>query len=1050
MVHHINKSYFLNRIAEYGLSQRDANNHGLGVDSQGNILINVRDFNGNYFGYVPSKYKDRVKKINARKTFGGDAEESYLVPLQSKRLHPDTIKRWKENNPNAKVPKYLIPKKEESGFPAMPMPNNYLILEKGFVDHLVITEGYFKAIALSQEYVPAVAFDGVLNFQLKGGLGTFLKNSKIKKITLLYDADVNGIRMDGGVFSNRRENTFKLSIQRFMRQVHNFNKRNGKKISVTVCIPKLGEHKGIDDLLNNAECSSERHEIVTELVSGIGNQHFTFYKIGSTTVDREIGKIFGANYQEWYNRHKKEIGNQPFKYNGTKYQFMQPDIHGDNLFESDSQSYIRLVENPFSFSIPEEKQKVFPITAYMSEKSAELDLVISENKLIAIDSPTGSGKTSFFCGNKKLLGKTDSYFKRNPNQLGVLVVPLVSIAKQIASEYRIPAIYGNTRIMDGKRHQFVVCTYDCIHHIKDLEDRILIIDEAHKLVDDYGNAKTKQLFRADTMRNLMECMEVAQKTILLSGTMPIDLVYAHKFFYVQFKRKKSNNIHLFQANTHKRNNDEFLKTTLQFIENKSVENKLDIVFWNHKEMLLEIKRHLVKSGKYQDSDVAIISRKDIDSGNNKVYNNIISHQKIEGAKLILTTCIIGEGINIRNGNIGNLYIINNKCTNTFLQFIARFRNMELLNVYDVRGPENDVAKEFKYSSQGIIEHLQATLNLQKDYIQFNIDDFPWELDEDEKEYAEQIYDSDYHYVSRHVSPHIYIKNKIAKIDLLSVLNTEKQRKMETMNNAFYFSEILQYDYIHYKGIARIENPVEIDLQKVDKASIESQLKAELIRNPESVISGLQHYYMESKNKHGVADLQRLAPDLVEGGSGFYDSNKQMMEYKWYRKWIRIYAFLHSLKMVPVKIEEYIASISASNFDADVSKWKYLMGIITYENRHYRKQMNILHKGDAKVFIRFKKLVESMAKEGTINGIDLARKTNTMFQNRLKLDKGEEPPRMTYWNKNTVHKLITTFFECEVIHYSGYDEYIVHGEAHNPFAQSMEGMNPKYFLEYLQS
>ena len=1062
MVHDPKKSYFLTRINQLGLDPKTASFHGIGADSYGNILINVRNFDGETIRYIPKSKRKQYEAIKNRNALSGD-EDQLMVPLQSKRLHPDSLRKMLMDNPDKKPPKYLIPNKEESGFGAMPMPNNEFIKRKNVrIDNLVITEGYFKAVALSQMNVPTIAFDGVLNFKIQGDFLDFLIKSDVKKIVLLYDGDVNEVRIDKeGYFNNGRENTFKLSIERFARQLFNVNTRYGTNIKLSVSIPKFDDPKGIDDLLC-VSTQTEKESIINELESGIGKDYFTFYKIGKTTIQRELNSIFGGNYQEWYHRYKSTIGNQPFKYNNVKYQLSHPDIEGENLFDTNSQSYFRLVENPFSFSIESEKQKEFPITEYMIEQSEQIDSIISENRMIAIDSPTGSGKTSFFCGSKKLLGKTQSYFRRNPNELGVIAVPTRSICKQISKEHGIVAVYGNNISLYGsKRHQLIVCTYDTINHIKDIEDRILIIDEAHKLVDDFGNGKTGHLFRASALRNLLSKTEIAKKTVLLSGTMPMSLIYSHKLFYVKLKRKKTNKVHIYQVNTDKQNNNGFLKTTINHLVNMRNNRKkelIDVVFWNNHEQLMEIKNHLINQQKWKESDISIISRKDIDSSEHKVYQNIIDNQMIKGVKLVLTTCIIGEGINIKNNDIGSVIMVNNYCTNTAIQFIARFRKMDVLNLHDIKHQEKDVAKGFRKNSKHRIHLLQKTAEIQQQDLQDEIKGYCYDFDPDELEFAGEIYELQYEYISTDISPNVYVDNNVAKIDHLRILNIEKQRQLETMNNSAFYTELMQYDGIHYKGIATLNQGVEIDVKPIDREPIKKQLKAELIRNPESVISGLYHFYMEKKNAHGICDLDQKVPDLVNGTSEFYDANKHLFNYKWYRFNIRQYAFLHFIGMDKDSIASYMNESSEAQFGLDVQKWKFAMGIEMYKNRHYRSRMNVKHKLDMRDYNKFIIQVRKLENGKRLNSIQLQRKINDAFQNAYQLkNKEKDPywenkekikPQKVYWDEKMIHKYITLFFECDWVQFIGYREYNIYSLTTNPFISTQKGNDLKFFADYL--
>ena len=113
MVHDPKKSYFLTRINQLGLDPKTASQHGIGVDSYGNILINVRNFDGETIRYIPKSKRKQYEAIKNRNALSGD-EDQLMVPLQSKRLHPDSLRKMLMDNPDKKPPKYLLENDKKS------------------------------------------------------------------------------------------------------------------------------------------------------------------------------------------------------------------------------------------------------------------------------------------------------------------------------------------------------------------------------------------------------------------------------------------------------------------------------------------------------------------------------------------------------------------------------------------------------------------------------------------------------------------------------------------------------------------------------------------------------------------------------------------------------------------------------------------------------------------------------------------------------------------------------------------------------------------------
>jgi hypothetical protein len=171
------------------------------------------------------------------------------------------------------------------------------------------------------------------------------------------------------------------------------------------------------------------------------------------------------------------------------------------------ENQVQLKENAYTQHLKSfvQPQKILKAKSFVSECHSELLNEISSNIVLAVDSPTGSGKTSWIF--KKLINDFQGRI--------LLALPLRSLLSELQSKYQ-----GDERVQflsDGQKldptKKLICCTYEkLLSYQKDLQTSdLLVIDEAHLL---------GQSFRSNTFRQLVNLVsKKTSKFILLSATM---------------------------------------------------------------------------------------------------------------------------------------------------------------------------------------------------------------------------------------------------------------------------------------------------------------------------------------------------------------------------------------------------------------------------------------------------------------------------------------------------------------------------------------------------
>lgn len=295
-----------------------------------------------------------------------------------------------------------------------------------------------------------------------------------------------------------------------------------------------------------------------------------------------------------------------------------------------------------------------------NKKLSDVDLSIG-TKTTVIISPTNSGKTF------RLL--------KSGNKIDFLV-PYVDLAKQIGSEY------GQHVVFEGilpNEDNIQIGTYNAIDKLavdkKRTQDRILVIDECHKLVADA--AKT---FRNKTVNSLLSAAKMYKQVIFLTGTY---IENKHPFFkdaeFIEVLREEqaTKNFKIVEY-----------KNKFESVEKRLKRNKLNIVFLNSLKEC-KIMRSFLNGKGYSTQLFNSTTKEDSD------HYDILTQQCIkESVEVLITTSLFVEGLNIYNTNISTLHAVSQVSEFELEQLVNRTRNKTADQIYIYTSKISNVPKDF--------------------------------------------------------------------------------------------------------------------------------------------------------------------------------------------------------------------------------------------------------------------------------------------------------------------------------------------------------------------
>lgn len=276
------------------------------------------------------------------------------------------------------------------------------------------------------------------------------------------------------------------------------------------------------------------------------------------------------------------------------------------------------------------------INAIAGAKGGETHLLIA---------PTGSGKTYSIINILKQF-----------DYKSIFILPNSANVEQAMAEYDIPGAYDTLSATEAiEKGNVVVMTWDKVSKLTemDLSGHIVVIDEIHQTYTD--------TYRKKAIKGLYEVSKKFKGRIDITAT-PNKLDFEIYDYITEYKQKNTTkyNVKLYNGTDTKKIID---------ILNNSNNGALLL---NDTKELKYISMMLNKKSDIITSDTKEAS---------KLYNNIMLKGDMGDFKVLLNTTTIVAGVNIKNPHISDIIVANIKDIGTIKQYIARFRDLEKVNIH---------------------------------------------------------------------------------------------------------------------------------------------------------------------------------------------------------------------------------------------------------------------------------------------------------------------------------------------------------------------------------
>lgn len=502
--------------------------------------------------------------------------------------------------------------------------------------------------------------------------------------------------------------------------------------------------------------------------------------------------------------------------------------------------------------------KTYIIDKYIGEDIEGLRMAINkanEGKKVLVLAPTGSGKTD----------TTIKDFKFN-NIDSCFISPNASNVEQIMNTYDIPGAFGDI----GAEETFIknnvkVFTWDKFQSIKniDLSNTVAIVDEIHQTFNDmYRNEKIKGLYA-----NLDRC----KGRIDITAT-PNKLDINIYDVIIEYKQKKQTNYNVY------------------LYDNVNDNKVLEIINKSKKFALLENNTKNLKyygSSTTKKTDIVTSNSKD----KSKTYDNIMRFSNIGDMEGILNTSVIVAGVNIYDEDITDIIIIGEKDISTIKQYVARFRDLEEVNVH-IFNKYEDISNIYslEWLVNKKIEQTQQALNginyfnkqqLKNCAISFK----PMKLEEGNNFYYDanlEEYKIDVPGIRNEVYTKYYRKADInsfkellneyfTNISIIKINEANNQDKKD-------FKKILKVEESEARNLLEKHLDILVGANEMLKGKISNKLYNYLVNNGLS-----EKYILEQLNKHNIKDLIDIGNNkkLIDLYTKYVIENNFTYKFAWY-------------------------------------------------------------------------------------------------------------------------------------------------------------------------
>ena len=341
------------------------------------------------------------------------------------------------------------------------------------------------------------------------------------------------------------------------------------------------------------------------------------------------------------------------------------------------------------------EMEIINYSIYNSNISIDIDRYISEHETILMTmltrslqgetnlliAPTGSGKTySIINMLKKVddLGQIKSIF----------IVPNSINVEQIKIDYKIPGAWGDIPVIpELEKGNVVVMTWDKFIQLDEniLRDYIVVLDEVHQTYTD--------MYRKQKINKLYENLELTKGQIHITAT-PNKLNFNNYDFILEYKQKAQTkyNVKLY---------DKVCDDTICNIiknSNKFALLKDDIKYLNF----------MKENNPTKKIDVITSSTRNL----SKTYKEIVTKSTMKKIDGICNTSVLVAGVNIYEPGITDIIIVEEKDIATIKQYVARFRDLEEVNVH-IFNKHQEESKT--YDIEWLVDTRLQEVNVDIDY-----------------------------------------------------------------------------------------------------------------------------------------------------------------------------------------------------------------------------------------------------------------------------------------------------------------------------------------------
>lgn len=293
------------------------------------------------------------------------------------------------------------------------------------------------------------------------------------------------------------------------------------------------------------------------------------------------------------------------------------------------------------------------VDKYISEHETMLMTMLTralQGETSLLIAPTGSGKTYSIINMLKEvdnLGEIKSIF----------IVPNSINVEQIKIEYEIPGAWGDIPVIpELEKGNVIVMTWDKFIQLDEetLKDYIVVLDEVHQTYI--------EIFRIKKINKLYENLANTRGQIHITAT-PNKLNFNDYSYILEYKQKIQTkyNVKLY---------DKVCDETIRNIIEKSKKFALLKDDTNYLNFIKE-------NSPSKKIDVITSDTRNL----SKTYKEIVTKSTMKEFEGICNTSVLMAGVNIYEPEITDIIIVGEKDIATIKQYVARFRDLEKVNVH---------------------------------------------------------------------------------------------------------------------------------------------------------------------------------------------------------------------------------------------------------------------------------------------------------------------------------------------------------------------------------